>query len=137
MRQLQKLPENGSSVDVITSSSLSIVNTLTLTLSSAQILAINTTPIEIIPAQGANKLIIIDSFSYDYTFVTAAYTGDTDLRAEYGTTNNLAYGTPQFDFSAVTDRQEAGSSTGSQNNVSNGNINEAVNLTATPRLKQL
>tara|TARA_R110002049_G_scaffold231127_1_gene403364 strand:- start:7155 stop:10325 length:3171 start_codon:yes stop_codon:yes gene_type:complete len=45
-----------------------------VSLSSAQIKALNTTPIEVIPAQGAGTVISVLNFTAKYTFVTPAYT---------------------------------------------------------------
>ncbi len=43
-------------------------------ISSAQILALGTTPIELLPAAGANKYYDIEKIILEYTHVTTAYT---------------------------------------------------------------
>lgn len=50
-----------------------------ISLSSAQILALNSTPIQIIAAPGANNVILIDEIFIVYTFVTAAYATNINL----------------------------------------------------------
>jgi len=55
-----------------------------VTVSSAQLLAINTTPITLIAAPGAGKRIVIVSFSSNYNYGTIAYATDTDLTFTLG-----------------------------------------------------
>jgi hypothetical protein len=52
---------------------------LTGSLSSAQILALNSTPVTVIPAQGAGTVIIIDQFSAELVFNSVAYTNTGSL----------------------------------------------------------
>lgn len=47
-----------------------------ITVNSAQLLAINTTPKELIAAQGANKMIVVLGFYIKYIHVTTPYTTD-------------------------------------------------------------
>jgi len=54
-------------------------------LSSAQILNISTTPVEIIPAPGAGKFIKVLSIEWYYTFLTSAYSS-TQLQLKNGST---------------------------------------------------
>ena len=54
-----------------------------LSLTSAQILALNTTPITIVSAPGASKYIEVISATGEYTFVTAAYSTNTYLTIIY------------------------------------------------------
>ena len=53
------------------------------TLSSAQILALNTTPIEVVSAQGAGTVIVVQSIVYKYNFNTTDYSTQTSLQATY------------------------------------------------------
>jgi hypothetical protein len=56
----------------------------TRVLTSVEVLALNTTPIEIVPAPGANKALVpfmVESF---VNFNSAAYATNTDLLFEYG-----------------------------------------------------
>ena len=50
-------------------------NTATVALTNANMLALNGTPIAVIPAQGAGSLIEIVSMVFDAKFKTAAFTG--------------------------------------------------------------
>lgn len=52
-------------------------------LTSAEILALSTTPIALIAAPGAGKVIIVDRIVGTSTFVTAAYTGANALEFRY------------------------------------------------------
>lgn len=47
----------------------------TATLSSAQILALHTTPVTVLAAQGANKVILLSHIYAKYNYGTAAYAG--------------------------------------------------------------
>ena len=63
-----------------------------LSLTSAQILALNTTPITIVSAPGASKYIEVISATGEYTFVTAAYATNTTLQLIYtGATRYIGY----------------------------------------------
>ena len=50
------------------------IRTATVSISSAQLLAISGNPIQLIAAPGAGKLIIVDEAIYSYTHVSTAYT---------------------------------------------------------------
>jgi len=54
-----------------------------VSLTSAQILALNTTPIAIVPAPGINTVNIISSITVSCTYATITYTGGTDLVAYF------------------------------------------------------
>ena len=56
----------------------------TVTLSAAQIAALDTTPIEAIAAPGANKVILLESAFTQYTYSTAAY-NNVNMIVYYGT----------------------------------------------------
>jgi hypothetical protein len=47
---------------------------VSVSLSSAQLVALHTTPIEMIPAPGAGKIILLGTVFVQYTFVSVAYT---------------------------------------------------------------
>ena len=53
------------------------------TLSSAQILALNGTPVVVIVAPGAGKIISIDEFTAELVFNTIAYTGGGTVGVTY------------------------------------------------------
>lgn len=56
-----------------------VVRTARLPISSAQILQLNTTPLELIPAPGAGKAIEVISCYVQMTFNTTAYDTNTQL----------------------------------------------------------
>lgn len=75
--------ENGVNVDMIGTGGGALIQTALISVSSAELLAINTTPKTLIAAPGAGKRIIVHNVSSTLTFVTAAYTGDTQLELIY------------------------------------------------------
>lgn len=56
-----------------------------ISLSSAQILDLNATPITLVAAPGAGKVIVPLTYVVSYTYVSAAYAANVDLRARYTT----------------------------------------------------
>ena len=50
-----------------------------VTLTSAQILALNTTPVALIPAQGATKAVVVNRVIMSQIYKSAAYTSNTTL----------------------------------------------------------
>lgn len=54
-----------------------------ISLSSAEILALNATPKDLVAAPGASKIIIPIAFVFNYTFVTAAYITNTTLAVKF------------------------------------------------------
>jgi hypothetical protein len=50
-----------------------------VSLSAAQILALHTTPVELIATPGASKVLVIESLFVVYNFVSAAYTSANSL----------------------------------------------------------
>jgi hypothetical protein len=57
-----------------------VVQSATVTLSSADILSLHTTPIVLVAAQGAGTVIQLISATYSMTFNTTPYATDTTLR---------------------------------------------------------
>lgn len=55
------------------------INTAKVSVSSAEILALNATPKTIIPAPGAGKMILVDKILIAYDYGTAAYTTNINL----------------------------------------------------------
>jgi len=63
--------------------------TVKISLSSAEILALSTTPKTLIAAQGAGTYINVLSAAFRYNFVSAAYATNYTLRLELGSMNPL------------------------------------------------
>jgi len=62
----------------------------TVSVTSADLLAINTTPLEIIPAPGVGKVISLESIVYSFTYNSVAYTGGNTLFPVWsGNTTNI------------------------------------------------
>lgn len=59
------------------------VQSATVTLSSAQILSLHTTPINLVAAQGANTFILPIALTVQYTYGTTDYVTDDSLRFTY------------------------------------------------------
>jgi hypothetical protein len=55
----------------------------TLSLSAAQIIAMGTTPVEIVAAPGAGKAIIVDSVTFKMVRTATAFTGGGDVEFRY------------------------------------------------------
>ena len=66
-----------------------VVKSATISISSAQLKAINTTPQTLVAAPGSGKAISVDEIVYSYTYGGTAYTGGNTLIPIYagGTTN--------------------------------------------------
>jgi hypothetical protein len=59
--------------------------TVEVDISSAQILAMGSTPIELLPAAGAGKYYDIESIIFEYNYITSNYTTTSDyLTIKYG-----------------------------------------------------
>jgi hypothetical protein len=70
----------------MSSKGVGVVNKTTVNISSSQILNAATTPVTIIPAQGANTVIGVVSSFYAFTYGSAAYTATSpDPGLWYGT----------------------------------------------------
>ncbi len=68
--------------------STGLLSVAQLTVSSAQILALNTTPLTIVAAQGSGIAIVVHRAVMDYTFLTAAYSTNTGLALITDTATN-------------------------------------------------
>lgn len=56
-----------------------------VTLTSANILAMNATPVTILAAPGAGKVIVVDEIEFFHDYATAAYADGGDVTIEYET----------------------------------------------------
>ena len=112
---------DGSQWQYLASTSDAIMS-VTRTLTSAEILALFTTPITLIPAQGANRLIDIDKIIWSYNYNSIQYAGTgVDVTINYETaTTQLASNGDQI-ITAVADYVRI-------NNMGafNGSVNDAV-----------
>lgn len=54
-----------------------------VTLTAAQVKALNTTPIELVAAPGANSAILVNRILFYSVFITPAYTGSNNLEFRY------------------------------------------------------
>lgn len=73
----------------------------TVTITSAQIKNINTSPVVLVPAQGANTVIVPVTLNFVMTYATTPYATDTILRAfislqQVGTENGVLSATSNF-----------------------------------------
>jgi hypothetical protein len=65
---------------------LDVAATATVALTAAQVNGMYATPVQLIAAPGAGKLIIIDSILWDVAFVSAQYAAGGAIAAQYGNT---------------------------------------------------
>lgn len=103
----------------------------TLTLSSAQLLNINTTPIEIIPAQGVGKVISITNMVAFYDFGGTAYSGTSALNAVDSETGLINAATVSL-LNATADKYSIGKGTAAQEGADNSSID--ITAAANPTL---
>lgn len=66
-----------------------VAATATVTLTAAQITALYDTPVQLIAAPGAGKLVVIDKIVWDIAYGTTQYTAGGAIAAQYG---NSAHG---------------------------------------------
>ncbi len=69
----------------------------TVTISSAEILALNSTPKQLVAAPGSGKFIEVHKVWAYYNFATAAYATNTTLLVEYGSAQPILSLTPIID----------------------------------------
>lgn len=68
----------------------SVVHTRTVSLTAAQIIAMFTTPVELIPAPGTGKALIVSDIKYSFTVGGTQFTGGGAVRPVLaGDANNL------------------------------------------------
>ena len=81
---------------------LDVAATATVTLTAAQINGMYATPVQILAAQGAGKLILIDSILWDIAFVSAQYASGGAIQAQYGNTVHGAGSPASASIAAAT-----------------------------------
>jgi len=105
----------------------------TISLSSADILGMYATPIELIASPGVGKLILVDNILVSLTAGVTAYTGGGTLRTNYtGSTLDISIVTfPAATITSATSRQDARScyGTAALGLSVNGNSNTALLFT--------
>ena len=104
----------------------------TVSLSAANIIGMNASPVEIVAAPGAGKIILVDQFLMSFTYGTTQFTGGGDYRIEYGgvTGTNImsVAGDANVIKAAANDLEFFGNVAASQV-YSLSHINSAVNIT--------
>lgn len=95
----------------------SVLQSATVALTAAQIKALYDTPVQLVAAPGAGKMIVIDSINWDITFVSAQYTAGGVLAAQYGNTVHGAGPAASASIAAATLNAVAASTELSQGGV--------------------
>ncbi|HWW39642.1 hypothetical protein [Pedobacter sp.] len=108
---------------------LDVAATATVTLTATQIKALYDTPVQLIAAPGAGKLILIDNILWDIAFVTTQYTAGGVLAAQYGNTVHGAGPVASGTLAAASLNGVAASGF-----LSNGGIAGSLSVTATASL---
>jgi hypothetical protein len=94
----------------VSSGSTSTQTQVTMSFTSAQLLALNTTPITLVAATGAGTMIIVESVIYEYTRVTTDYNTNSDGGIFYGTPAGLSNNAGSDDRGVTTAAINGGSS---------------------------
>lgn len=110
-----------------------VASEATGTLTQADILAMNGAPVELIPAPGAGKLVIVDEIEVYHKYANAAYTAGGDVSVQYGNGTAIA----ELEDAVVTGaadsrhlvRPEAYASSSSSTVDLSGCVGEAVEIT--------
>lgn len=106
---------------------------VTGTLTAAQINALDTTPITILGAAGANKFYVIDSFTIHFKAGTSIFTGSYDLLLFFETANeDIMTVATKSELQSTTDKITTAFNTSNYSGVgtpfTNAIINKAVKL---------
>jgi hypothetical protein len=108
---------------------LDVAASATVTLTAAQIKALYDTPVLLVAAPGAGKLVIIDSILWDIAFVSAQYAAGGVIAAQYGNTVHGAGPVASGTLAAASLNGVAASGF-----LSNGGIQGSLNVTAAASL---
>lgn len=96
------------------------------TISNAQLLALYDTPVQLVPAQGAGSLILVDKMVLDYHFLTAATAAGGAIQAQYANTVHGAGVAATASIAAATLNGFAASAQMSVGSVAVAQLNTAV-----------
>ena len=77
---------NGAFGNSTSSLDSSLIQTATVSLSAANIIAMNATPVSVLAAPGAGKAILVESILFEMTRTSTAFTGGGALNFQYHTT---------------------------------------------------
>jgi len=102
-----------------------------VSLNTAAITGMFATPVELIPAPGANKFIVVEAVVIDYTYGGTAFTGGGTISFVYGTSGSNASGTMggALFTTGTTDRLGWSIANGNNSNTRTSVVNQAVNIT--------
>jgi hypothetical protein len=81
---------------------LDVTQQVTVSLTAAQIKALYDTPVQLVAAPGAGKLILIESITWDIAFVTTQYAAGGVIAAQYGNTVHGAGSVASATIAAAT-----------------------------------
>jgi hypothetical protein len=106
-----------------------IVNNVSVTVTSAQLLAMSATPVLIIPAQGAHTWIVAQTpIAFEYDYGTAAYAAGGAIGLEYGNTALLAGTAASSTLAAATFNGFVANNGFTLNSAATGTMASMVNL---------
>jgi hypothetical protein len=83
-------PDSISDVPINVSLEENALQSVTVPLSSAQILALNGTAVTLIPAQGANVLVVVDQIIFEMTTTATAYANGGTVNFTYNTSGGAS-----------------------------------------------
>ena len=103
---------------------LDVAATATVALTAAQIKALYDTPVQLVAAPGANKLVLIESIIWDVAYGSAQFTAGGAISAQYGNTVHGAGPVASGSLAAASLNAVAANGL-----LSNGGISGSLNIT--------